>query len=66
MQLPLPLRRYLTHTLNVVDKKRSEIFECIMLNLIPIIYGEELKKTIGAPEYIECSSKTQLVRSSLL
>ncbi|GKF18740.1 Rac-like GTP-binding protein RHO1, partial [Tanacetum coccineum] len=22
--------------------------------------GEELKKTIGAPEYIECSSKTQL------
>ncbi|KAJ0803381.1 putative small GTP-binding protein [Helianthus annuus] len=27
---------------------------------LDFLQGEELKKTIGAPEYIECSSKTQL------
>lgn len=28
-----------------------------------MLKGEELKKTIGAPAYVECSSKTQQVDS---
>ncbi|KAF3685190.1 Rac-like GTP-binding protein RHO1 [Capsicum annuum] len=39
------------------------LFDCIPQNSFDMSYltlkGEELRKTIGAPSYVECSSKTQ-------
>lgn len=39
----------------------SENYVALSLSLSPNFQGEELRKLIGAPSYIECSSKTQEV-----
>ncbi|KAJ0818300.1 putative small GTP-binding protein [Helianthus annuus] len=52
-------KQYLSDHPNVTPITTSQVSRIVQLKKTNLCRGEELKKTIGAAVYIECSSKTQ-------